>query len=71
MFFMVFACLVLSVFATIDEYEETASVILLKMVSKIKHTHFLCYQLPGSNDVDDEDRLEDHSVMKGVKEKIK
>ena len=31
-FFMVFACLVLSVFATIDEYEEEASVVLLKMV---------------------------------------
>lgn len=31
-FFMVFACLVLSVFSTIDEYEEEASVVLLKMV---------------------------------------
>lgn len=31
LFFMVFGCLVLSVFATIDEYEERASVILIKM----------------------------------------
>ena len=32
---MVFACLVLSVFATIDEYEEEASVVLLKMVRNV------------------------------------
>lgn len=31
---MVFACLMLSVFATIDEYEATASAILFYMVSK-------------------------------------
>nr|XP_027205579.1 uncharacterized protein LOC113799183 isoform X1 [Dermatophagoides pteronyssinus] len=31
MFFMVFACLVLTVFSTIDQYEEVASRILLKM----------------------------------------
>lgn len=31
MFFMVFACLALSVFATIDEYEEKAGEILIKM----------------------------------------
>lgn len=30
---MVFACLMLSVFATIDEYERTASAILFYMVS--------------------------------------
>lgn len=30
---MVFACLVLTVFSTIDQYEEVASSILLKMVS--------------------------------------
>lgn len=30
---MVFACLVLSVFATIDEYEDDASAVLIKMVS--------------------------------------
>lgn len=33
-FFMVFACLVLSVFATIDEYEEEASRVLIKMVTR-------------------------------------
>ncbi|UXI21633.1 testis-specific serine/threonine-protein kinase 1-like [Sarcoptes scabiei] len=31
MFFMVFACLVLTVFSTIDQYEEVASSVLLKM----------------------------------------
>lgn len=34
---MVFACLVLSVFSTIDEYEEEASVVLLKMVRDDTH----------------------------------
>lgn len=32
---MVFACLTLSVFATIEEYEQTASLILFYMVSQI------------------------------------
>ena len=36
---MVFACLVLSVFSTIDEYEEEASVVLLKMVRDIAKRH--------------------------------
>lgn len=31
---MVFACLMLSVFATIDAYEQTASAVLFYMVSK-------------------------------------
>ena len=33
---MVFACLVVSVFSTIDEYEKEASDILYKMVSRIE-----------------------------------
>lgn len=33
-FFMVFACLVVSVFSTIDEYEKEASDVLYKMVSR-------------------------------------
>lgn len=32
---MVFACLVLTVFSTIDQYEEVASRVLLKMVSRL------------------------------------
>ena len=35
---MVFACLMLSVFATIDQYEQTASAILFYMVSEIVPT---------------------------------
>lgn len=34
-FVMVFACLMLSVFATIDAYEQTASVVLFYMVSRL------------------------------------
>lgn len=32
---MVFACLVLTVFATIEQYEEVASSVLLKMVGEL------------------------------------
>lgn len=39
---MVFTCLILSVFATIDEYIEVASAILLKLVSfNFLSIHFL------------------------------
>jgi len=34
---MVFACLVLTVFSTIEEYEDTASAILLRMVNILVH----------------------------------
>lgn len=45
---MVFFCLVLSVFSTIEEYEELASAILLRMVNQIIIFQFLVEVLKKS-----------------------